>query len=118
MITLQAHIGSAGITHFHDDIIKFCVKKLSLILSGGLCEGGALPLALRSAPSAKLNLILAKFYEVLIFAQLCIKTKLERNTFGKYKTIEQKLSSGQLAVLENQEQKKAELKFCFFSILF
>ena len=118
MITLQAHIGSAGLTHFHDDIIKFCVKKLSLILSGGLCEGGALPLALRSAPSAKLNLILAKFYEVLIFTQLCIKTKLERNTFGKYKTIEQKLSSGQLAVLENQEQKKAELKFCFFSILF
>ncbi|MCA0431516.1 MAG: hypothetical protein LCH32_13550 [Bacteroidetes bacterium] len=41
-----------------------------MILSVGLCEGGALHLAQRLAPSAKLNLILAKFYEVLIYCLL------------------------------------------------
>ncbi|MCA0431615.1 MAG: T9SS type A sorting domain-containing protein [Bacteroidetes bacterium] len=75
-----------------------------MILSVGLCEDGALHLALRSAPSAKLNLILAKFYEVLIFAPLCIKTKWREmvpttNIENNYKTF----YTLQRAYLQNQD---------------
>jgi hypothetical protein len=49
---------------------------------------------------------------------ICSIQKVSAESLGKYKNIEQKLSTGQLALEENQEQKKAELRFCFFSILF
>jgi hypothetical protein len=79
------------------DLIKFSVKKLRLILSVGLCEGGALHLAQRLAPSAKSILILAKFYEVLIFCFFCIKTKesVRVNLSGVY-TLQLKTEYGVL----------------------